>query len=167
MTIGSELALLLWGLGMAATLFLFIKHKRGDDEESSGASTNNTTKIKAPKSTSSDRYRGTKITYHQNAFDFVDKRGRNHLHFFLDAIHEVLGAKAAPKVLEIHPFGVRGAVQDGKTFHFYPSSTAANGGLNLTNNQILGALIVQVAEGAARNAARREIKKCYAASRNK
>ena len=167
MTIGSELALLLWGLGMATALFLFIKHKRGDDEESSGTSTNDTANTKASKNTSSDRYRGTKITYHQNAFDFIDGQGRNHLHFFLDAIHEVLGAKAVPKALEIHPFGVQGAVQDGKTFHFYPSSTAANGGLNLTNNRILGALIAQVAEGAACNAARREIKKCYAASRSK
>ena len=135
------LVLLLWGLSAAAALLFFLRHKSPDILNSSG---------EPPR----DRYRGTKIIYHKGSFDFTDNAGRNRLHIFLDVIHQVLGPKSVPDKLEVHPFGAKGAAQEGDTFHFYPTATARNGGLNIASNQILRAMTTDAQ-------ARRDIKKRY------
>ena len=133
--------LLLWGLATAAILLFFMRRNSHDVFDSSG---------ELPRE--SDRYRGTRIIYHKGSFDFTDKAGRNRLHIFLDVTHEVLGPKSVPDKLEVHPFGAKGAAQEGDTFHFYPTATARNGGLNIANNQILRAMTTDAQ-------ARRDIKK--------
>ena len=134
-------ALFLWGLGIAAVLLFFMRHNSPDILNSSG---------EPPRER--DRYRGTKIIYHKGSFDFTDGKGRNRLHLFLDAAHEVLGSKNMPSTLEVHPFGTKGAAQEGDTFHFYPAATARNGGLNIASNRILRAMTTDAQ-------ARRDIKK--------
>ena len=141
--------LLLWGLGAAAVLLFFMRRNSHDVFDSSGELPHE-----------SDRYRGTRIIYHKDSFDFTDTAGRNRLHIFLDVTREVLGPKSVPDRLEVHPFGTKGAVQEGDTFHFYTTATARNGGLNIANNQILRAMTADAQ-------ARRDIKKRYRAQLRK
>ena len=136
-------ALFLWGLGIAAVLLFFMRRNSPDILNSSGEP-----------SRERDRYRGTRIIYHKGSFNFTDGKGRNRLHLFLDAAHEVLGSKNVPNTLEVHPFGAKGAAQEGDTFHFYPAATARNGGLNIASNRILRAMTTDAQ-------AIRDIKKRY------